>query len=110
MTLLPASLPADVARVLHALLPEGHPLRAQVPDLRVESRCRCGCSTALFAGVADGARSEVVAEAAIGSDGEILLFAEDGRLSWLEVCSWSDPKLTLADAARFLDGEPVRPR
>ncbi|MEV7183789.1 hypothetical protein [Kitasatospora sp. NPDC093102] len=102
-------LPTDVARVLDVLLPEGHPLRAQVPHLRVESRCRCGCSTALFAGVEDGARSEVVAEAAIGSDGEVILFAEDGRLSWLEVCSWTDPKLTLVDAARFLRGEPGQP-
>ncbi|MEU9044171.1 MULTISPECIES: hypothetical protein [unclassified Kitasatospora] len=102
-------LPDDIVRTLDGLLPEGHPLRAQVPHLRVESRCRCGCSTALFAGVEDGARSEVVAEAAIGSDGEVLLFAEDGRLSWLEVCSWSDPKLTLADAARYLLGEPSDP-
>ncbi|MFE4515325.1 hypothetical protein ACFRMQ_14180 [Kitasatospora sp. NPDC056783] len=99
-------LPADVAQVLDVLLPEGHPLRDQLPHLRVESRCRCGCSTALFAGVEDGARSDVVAEATIGSDGEVFLFAEDGRLSWLEVCSWTDPKLTLADAARFLGGEP----
>ncbi|RKT16086.1 hypothetical protein BX285_0411 [Streptomyces sp. 1114.5] len=102
-------LPDDIARTLDVLLPEGHPLRAQVPHLRVESRCRCGCSTALFAGVADGARSEVVAEAAIGSDGEVLLFADEGRLSWLEVCSWTDPKLTLADVARFLRGEPAGP-
>ncbi|WP_030061567.1 MULTISPECIES: hypothetical protein [Streptomyces] len=101
-------LPADVAHTLDALLPEGHPLRAQVPLLRIESRCACGC-TAHFTGPGNPARSEIVAEAALGDDGEVLLFAEDGRLSWLEVCSWTDPKLTLADADRFLRGEPFGP-
>ncbi|MFJ6618328.1 hypothetical protein ACIQOW_12245 [Kitasatospora sp. NPDC091335] len=101
-------LPADVTRVLDALLPEGHPLRAQVPRLRIECRCACGC-TAYFTGPGTVTRAEVVAGAVIGCDGEVLLFAEDGRLSWLEVCSWTDPKLTLAEAARHLLGEPGRP-
>ncbi|MFD8753402.1 hypothetical protein ACFV0O_20865 [Kitasatospora sp. NPDC059577] len=102
-------LPADVRRTLDALLRPGHPLRAQLPHLRIESRCACGC-TVHFTGTGTAARAEIVAEAGLGDDGEVLLFAEAGSLSWLEVCSWTDPKLTLAEAARFLRGEPCDPR
>ncbi|MBV2152168.1 hypothetical protein [Kitasatospora sp. SUK 42] len=101
-------LPADVARTLDVLLPEGHPLRAQLPYLRIESSCACGC-TAYFTGADAVTGAEIVAEATIGCDGEVLLFAEGGRLSWLEVCSWTDPKLTLSDAARHLLQEPGDP-
>ncbi|MFE6050164.1 hypothetical protein ACFQ6N_05390 [Kitasatospora sp. NPDC056446] len=100
-------LPPDVTHALDALLPEGHPLRPQLADLRIASRCTCGC-TAHFTGPGSTGRAEIVAESALGYDGEVLLFAEDGRLAWLEVCSWTDPKLTLDEAARHLRGEPGR--
>ncbi|MFI8454002.1 hypothetical protein [Kitasatospora sp. NPDC085464] len=98
-------LSADVRHTLDVLLPDGHPLRAQIPHLRIRARCACGC-TVHFTGPDPAARPEIAAETDLGEDGEVLLFAEDGRLSRLEVCSWTDPKLTLADAARFLRGEP----
>ncbi|MBO1413685.1 hypothetical protein [Streptomyces sp. FH025] len=101
-------LPNDIAHVLDALLSEDHPLRAQLPYLRIESGCTCGC-TAYFTGPDTVTGAEIVAEATIGCDGEVLLFAEGGRLSWLEVCSWTDPKLTLSDAARHLLQEPGAP-
>ncbi|MFD9415150.1 hypothetical protein ACFWC9_10565 [Streptomyces goshikiensis] len=34
--------------------------------------------------------------------GEVLVFAEDGYLAWLEVCSWSEDTFTLNDAHRML--------
>ena len=38
--------------------------------------------------------------------GEILVFTQNGYLSWLEVCSWTDERdLTLADAGRRLQIE-----
>ncbi|MFI0977752.1 hypothetical protein ACH4SP_12150 [Streptomyces sp. NPDC021093] len=41
-----------------------------------------------------GARGETV--------GEVLVFAEDGYLAWLEVCSGSEDTFTLTDAHRIL--------
>ncbi|MER7987645.1 hypothetical protein ABTY53_18990 [Streptomyces noursei] len=112
-------LPADVAEVLGALLGGDDPvhvaLRDQVPHLRVYGRCACGCGTAYF-GVDDtavraapsGPGTKVVASAAISTEsgeipGEVVLFAQAGYLSWLEVCSWSDDiEVTLAVALRML--------
>lgn len=34
--------------------------------------------------------------------GEVLAFARNGYLSWLEVCSMSDSPVTLVDALRML--------
>lgn len=46
------SLPEDVADVLDLVLNPDEPihvaLRRQVPQLRVQSRCKCGCGTAYF--------------------------------------------------------------
>lgn len=114
-------LPADVAEVLGALLGGDDPvhvaLRDQVPHLRVYGRCECGCGTAYF-GVDDtavgaapsGPGTKVVASATLrtesgGFPGEVVLFAQAGYLSWLEVCSWSDDvEVTLAVAQRTLRG------
>ncbi|MFJ3878342.1 hypothetical protein ACIPW5_12870 [Streptomyces sp. NPDC090077] len=113
---MPEALPPDVAGVLELLLADGDPaLRAQVPHLRLNGRCACGCGTAYFdldtAGLRPapcGPGRAVAAEAPIHTEdgdcaGEVLVFTEDGYLSWLEVCSWSDgTQLTLATAHESL--------
>ncbi|MEU1290724.1 hypothetical protein [Kitasatospora sp. NPDC005856] len=113
------SLPSDVAEVLDALLDDDDPvhlaLRAQVPQLRVSGRCTCGCGTAYFElntvavqPAPSGPSTVVAADAQIYTEngdcpGEVLVFAQDGYLSWLEVCSWSDEtEVTLALAQRTL--------
>ncbi len=46
------SLPEDIVDVLDLVLDPDDPvhvaLRRQVPQLRVQSRCTCGCGTAYF--------------------------------------------------------------
>jgi hypothetical protein len=93
-------------------------LRDQIPHLGVRERCSCGCGTTYFEidpdavtpaptgpGTVVAATAQVVTEAG-GNPGEILVFAENGYLSWLEVCSWTDEReLTLADASRWLQIE-----
>ncbi|MFI9724011.1 hypothetical protein ACIHFE_30925 [Streptomyces sp. NPDC052396] len=112
------ALPADVAEVLGTLLDGDDPvrlaLRGQVPHLRVSGRCTCGCGTTDFELDTDAVRpapsgpGTVVAAAAQiytkngECPGEVLLFAQAGYLSWLEVCSWSDDiKVTLAMAQQM---------
>lgn len=113
------SLPADVADVLAVLL-DGDTavrvaLRGQIPHLGVRERCTCGCGTAFFAldteevaPAPTGAGTVVVAEAQLVTEagecpGEVLVFARDGYLSWLEVCAWGDDvEVTLAAARRWL--------
>ncbi len=112
-------LPDDVAGVLAALLDPADPVHAallrQVPHLRVTGRCGCGCGSADFAldvrtvaAAATGAMTVVAAEATLLTGdgecpGEVLLFAQGGYLSWLEVCSWSDDtEVTLAAARGWL--------
>ncbi|WP_331281479.1 hypothetical protein [Streptacidiphilus albus] len=113
------SLPADVAFVLDALLDEADPahavLRRQIPHLLVSGRCRCGCGTAYFEldtasveSAPSGPGTVVAAELQLYLEdgdcpGEVLVFAEDGFLSWLEVCSWSDTvDVTLATVQQLL--------
>ncbi|MFB8044964.1 hypothetical protein ACFC8F_27165 [Streptomyces hydrogenans] len=99
-------LPADVSEVLALVLDQDDPvhaaLRAQVPHLRVTGRCGCGCGTADLAldtrsvepapvGVGRFVAAEAVLTTETGEcPGKVLVFTEDGYLSWLEVCSWSD--------------------
>lgn len=113
------ALPADVAEVLGVLLGGEDPvhaaLRAQMPHLRLTRRCTCECGTAYFdldttavSPAQSGPGTVVAAEAQILTDngdcpGEVLVFAQAGYLSWLEVCSWSDGiKATLALAQETL--------
>jgi hypothetical protein len=113
------SLPADVADVLAAVLNTDSPvhaaLRRQVPHLRVQARCTCGCGTAYFAldtsevePAPTGPGTVVAAEAQLVTvagecPGEILAFTQGGYLSWLEVCPWSDDiEVTLAAARHWL--------
>jgi hypothetical protein len=113
------SLPSDIADVLAAVLNSDSPvhaaLRRQVPHLSVRSRCTCGCGTAYFAldtsevePAPTGPRTVVAAEAQLVTEtgecpGEVLVFAQGGYLSWLEVCSWSDDiEVTLAAARHWL--------
>ncbi|MFC9704506.1 hypothetical protein ACFTWD_27850 [Streptomyces sp. NPDC056943] len=117
------SLPADVAGVLEAVLNADNPvhvaLRRQVPHLSVRARCTCGCGTAYFEldtskveSAPTGPGTVVAAEAQLVTEagecpGEVLLFTQDGYLSWLEVCSWSDDiEVTLAAAHHWLQTHP----
>jgi hypothetical protein len=112
-------LPEDVADVLALVLSPDEPvhlaLRRQMPRLRVQSRCQCGCGTAYFALDADavepaatGPGTVVAADVQLFTEtgecpGEILVFAQGGYLSWLEVCSWSDHiEVNLGAARRWL--------
>ncbi|MER8184478.1 hypothetical protein [Kitasatospora sp. NPDC094015] len=117
------SLPDDMADVLALVLDTDDPahvaLRAQIPHVRVESRCGCGCGTAYFAfdacGIGPaptGLRTVVAAERQLRTEsgdcpGEILVFAEGGYLAWLEVCSWSsETEVNLTAARRWLQLSP----
>ncbi|MFI2737443.1 hypothetical protein, partial [Streptomyces sp. NPDC018711] len=116
---MPESLPEDVADVLGLVLNSDEPihvaLRRQVPQLRVQSRCKCGCGTAYFDLDADalepaptGPGTVVAADVQLFTEtgecpGEVLVFAQGGYLSWLEVCSWSDDvEVNLSAARRWL--------
>lgn len=113
------TLPADVALVLEAVLRKDDPvhlaLRRQVPHIRVQGRCTCGCGTAYFdldthavEPAPSGPGTVVAAEVLIFTEdgecpGEVLVFAQGGYLSSLEVCTWSDgTEVTLATAVRSL--------
>ncbi|MEU6459731.1 hypothetical protein [Streptomyces sp. NPDC047065] len=113
------SLPDDVANVLDLVLHPDKPvhvaLRRQVPHLRVLSHCKCGCGTAYFELDTDelepartGPGTVVAADVQLHTEtgecpGEVLVFAQGGYLSWLEVCSWSDDiEVNLAAARRWL--------
>jgi hypothetical protein len=112
-------LPADIADVLAAVLNKADPvhaaLRRQIPHLGVRARCACGCGTAYFELGADdmepaptGPGTVVAAEVQLVTEagecpGEVLAFTQEGYLSWLEVCSWSDDiTVTLTAARRWL--------
>ncbi|MEX0167513.1 hypothetical protein [Streptomyces sp. LMG1-1-1.1] len=116
---MPESLPEDVADVLGLVLNPDEPihvaLRRQVPQHRVQSRCKCGCGTAYFDLDADalepaptGPGTVVAADVQLFTEtgecpGEVLVFAQGGYLSWLEVCSWSDDvEVNLSAARRWL--------
>ncbi|OIK01356.1 hypothetical protein [Streptomyces colonosanans] len=116
---MPEALPADMALVLNAVLGKDGPvhlaLREQSPYLRVRERCTCGCGTAYFdldtgevEPAPSGPGTVVAADARIHTKagdcaGEVLVFAEGGCLSRLEVCSWSDDtEVTLTSAQRSL--------
>jgi hypothetical protein len=113
------SLPADVADVLDLVLNPDEPahvaLRRQVPQLGVQSRCKCGCGTTYFELDADavepsptGPGTVVAADVQLFTEtgecpGEVLIFAQAGYLSWLEICPWSDDvAVNLAAARRWL--------
>ncbi|MFJ3658260.1 hypothetical protein ACIPPR_33755 [Streptomyces nigra] len=100
------SLRQDVADVLGPVLNPDEPvhvaLRRQVPQLRLQSRCECGCGTAYSGLDADavepattGPGTTVAADEQRLTDtgecpGEVQVSAQGGYLSWLEVCSWSE--------------------
>ncbi|MER7768703.1 hypothetical protein [Kitasatospora sp. NPDC096140] len=113
------SLPDDVADVLGLILSTDEPvhvaLRRQVPHLSVQTRCTCGCGTTYFAlntidvepaptdpGTVVAADAQLYTETG-DCPGEVLVFAQGGYLSWLEVCSWSDEiEVNLTTARRWL--------
>ncbi|MFD9004150.1 hypothetical protein ACFV0T_24835 [Streptomyces sp. NPDC059582] len=113
------SLPDDVADVLDLVLNQDEPvhvaLQRQIPHLRVQSRCKCGCGTVYFELDTDevepaptGPGTVVAADVQLLTGtgecpGEVLVFAQGGYLSWLEVCSWSDDvEVNLATARQWL--------
>jgi hypothetical protein len=112
-------LPDDVADVLEFVLNTDEPghvaLRRQVPHISVRSRCACGCGTAYFElntsevePAPTGPGTVVATDVQLFTEtgecpGEVLVFAQGGYLSWLEVCSWSDEvEVNLAAALRWL--------
>ncbi|MFJ6437818.1 hypothetical protein [Streptomyces sp. NPDC091416] len=116
---MPQSLPDDVADVLEFVLNTDEPvyvaLRRQIPHLSVQSRCACGCGTAHFVLTTSevepaptGLGTVVAADIQLFTEtgecpGEILVFAQSGYLSSLEVCSWTDEvEVNLAAARRWL--------
>lgn len=123
---MPDPLPADVADVLAELLDPADPVHAvllrQVPHLRVTGRCGCGCGSPDFAldtgevePAPTGAGTVVAVEAPLFTEtgecpGEVLVFTQGGRLSWLEVCSWSDDVEVTVAAARDWLRAARRPR
>jgi hypothetical protein len=113
------SLPDDVADLLDLVLNPDEPVHVallrQVPHLRVQSRCKCGCGTAYFeldtdevGPAATGPGAVVAADVQLFTEagdcpGEVLVFAQGGYLSWLEACSWSDDvEVNLVEAWRWL--------
>ncbi|MFJ9448643.1 hypothetical protein ACIRRH_43685 [Kitasatospora sp. NPDC101235] len=81
----------------------------------MRGRCTCGCGTTYFEldttsvqPAPSGPSTVVASDALIYTEngdcpGEVLVFAQAGYLSWLEVCSWSDEtEVTLALAQRTL--------
>jgi hypothetical protein len=87
-------------------------LLAQLPHTSVVRRCGCGCATVDLhvdrAAVAPATVGEnPVAEASFAVDdanvsGGVLLFAEDGYLSYLEVYSVQDKPITRFPEPRLL--------
>ncbi|MFD0367461.1 hypothetical protein [Streptomyces sp. NPDC059071] len=119
-------LPADVATALDLLLDGDdavhEALRRQVPHLRVEGRCECGCGTTDFAidasavpAAPSGPGTASVASRIFSAEdgtllGDVVLFAQGGHLSWLEVCDLTDlhedVKVTLGLALRCFARPP----
>ncbi|MEU7565174.1 hypothetical protein AB0A99_04025 [Streptomyces fradiae] len=106
-------LPADAAATLRALLagpdPVSGALRAQIPHARVTGRCGCGCVTLDLAvdrtAVAPAPeRGNPAADAwyAMPDDAGVMVFADDGYLSSLELYSASGDPLTTWPEPRFL--------
>ncbi|MEU3556083.1 hypothetical protein [Streptomyces fragilis] len=117
------ALPADVTEALDAVLGPDNAvhaaLRAQIPHLTVRTRCTCGCGSAYFQldtetveRAPTGPGTAIAAEARFVMEdgtcpGEVLVFVQDGHLSWLEVCTWSDDtEVSLATTLHRL--RPVR--
>ncbi|MER7519160.1 hypothetical protein [Streptomyces sp. NPDC126499] len=102
------SLPPDVLAALDVLLGDGDDpvhaaLRRQVPHLRTAGRCDCGCGTTDFSidtaavpaaaptGSGTGSVASRIFQAEDGTLlGDLVLFAQGGHLSWLEVCDLTD--------------------
>jgi hypothetical protein len=94
-------------RTLDVLLAPEFPgvaeLRAQLPHAQVIGKCDCGCPTVDLHVPPDVPRSDVVTRsrlapvegrvAPVGDEppGDIILFVDDGRLSYLEYVSYDDP-------------------
>jgi len=101
-------LTADVVATIDALLPPGTPgreeLLAQLPHSRTGERCACGCATVDLIVDRSAVRpanvtSNPIAEASFTSDdgteaGGVLLFAEAGYLSLLEIYTYLDKPMT----------------
>ncbi|WP_454084834.1 hypothetical protein [Georgenia sp. Marseille-Q6866] len=114
----------DVARaLLDAMLaydvPAAAPLRAQVGSVLTRPGCTCGCGT-LELVVTDDAAPSAPLHGTFPVEGEVhdddgapvaglLLFAEEGRLSSLEIFSYADDGLPLPspDRVTWLERPPV---
>jgi hypothetical protein len=69
-------------------------LSASLRTLQVVGRCECGCASVDFCKPSSGHVAQIVADAVAkapnGEDLGVLVFALNGRLSGLEVYSYSD--------------------
>ncbi|MFJ4184340.1 hypothetical protein [Kitasatospora sp. NPDC089509] len=102
-------LPAEAVTLLEALLADDTPafraLRAQIPHLRVTGGCGCPCASldvrlddAADVPAAISAGHPAAEATVLDADGEpiggVLVFAHEGRLSYLEVYSWADEPIS----------------
>ncbi len=68
----------------------------------LRTRHRQGGAAPTAPGTVVAAEAQLVTEAG-ECPGEVLVFTQNGYLSWLEVCSWSDDiEVTLVAALRWL--------
>ncbi|WP_433349149.1 hypothetical protein ACQP25_35820 [Microtetraspora malaysiensis] len=99
-------LSVEEQAVILALLARDFPgadeLRAQVPSAVVSGGCACGCATVnLRAGTEPRALASPVQDGVLisadvrGHSNGVLLFVEEGHLSYLEVYSFEDEPATL---------------
>ncbi|WP_329427016.1 hypothetical protein OG339_42845 [Streptosporangium sp. NBC_01495] len=106
MSISERHLSAEEQAIILALLTQDFPgvdeLRAQVPSAIVAERCGCGCATVdLRAGtkpraLASPVQNGVLISASVrGRDDGVLLFVENGHLSYLEVYSVDDEPASL---------------
>lgn len=81
--------------------PSALELTSQISQLRVVGRCGCGCASVEFRQPADGEKAVIVADAEASThSGEkigLFVWALDGRLSGLEVYSYSETPAPLPD-------------
>lgn len=114
----PKPLPPAVAATLEALLTAedavGSALRAQIPYAHVAGGCGCGCATVDLAVNREAVppaptRSNGLAADAwyvTPDDAGVMVFAEDGYLSLLEIYSASGQPITAWPEPRFAERKP----
>jgi hypothetical protein len=119
----PRPLTTSESAVLSLLLGASFPgvaaLREQAASALVDGRCDCGCPSVSLQVPPDAPRAPAfrsrlapseghVRPAGDGPPGEIILFVEDGCLSYLEYVFFDDPPAEWPDISRIQVVETVR--